>query len=92
MAVKFVTMKDLKERTPWVFDQVRKRRGVVVTYRGHVAGLLQAVTEEELEAFIVSQSGEVRKQVEDAVERYDRGEVVRYRTESGRLERENAFS
>lgn len=73
--VKFATMKDLKERTPWVLREAKRGNGIVLTLHGRPAALLQPLTEEELDAFVLSQSKKVKKLLKLAWKQVREGKV-----------------
>ena len=67
---------ELKNKTNQLLRMVMKGQAVIITHRGKPAASLTALTEDDLEDFILEHSPKIRKMVADAEAARLKGEVV----------------
>lgn len=67
---------DLKNRTNELLRQVMKGEAVIVTYRGKPAAAITALSEEDLEDFVLEHSPKVRRLLAEAEADRKAGRVI----------------
>ncbi len=67
---------ELKNKTNQLLRMVMKGEVVIITHRGKPAASLTALTEDDLEDFVLEHSPKIRKMVADAEKARLKGEVV----------------
>ncbi len=67
---------ELKNSTNRLLKAVMKGEAVIITYRGKPAASLTALTEDDLEDFVLEHSQRIRKMVAEAEAARLRGEVL----------------
>jgi prevent-host-death family protein len=67
---------ELKNKTNKILREVMEGSPVIITYRGKPAASLVALTEEDMEDFIIQHSPKVRKMIEEAQKDMRTGKVV----------------
>ncbi len=67
---------ELKNSTNRLLKAVMKGEAVIITYRGKPAASLTALTEDDLEDFVLEHSQRIRKMVAEAEAARLRGEVI----------------
>jgi prevent-host-death family protein len=67
---------DLKNKTNELLREVRKGQAVIITYRGKPAASLVALTEEDLEDFVLEHSPKVKKMLLEAEKDRKAGRLV----------------
>ncbi len=67
---------ELKNKTNQLLRMVMKGEAVIITHRGKPAASLTALTEDDLEDFVLEHSPKIRKMVADAEKARLKGEVV----------------
>jgi antitoxin (DNA-binding transcriptional repressor) of toxin-antitoxin stability system len=75
MAIKYRTMKDLKEKTPAVL-KAAERGDVVITRRGKPLAILRHVTDAEVEGMTLLESPRVRRLLDAAVKDAQEGRTT----------------
>ncbi len=69
---------DLKNKTNQLLREVRKGQAVIITYRGKPAASLVALTEEDLEDFVLEHSPKVKKMILEAERDRKAGRLVSF--------------
>lgn len=72
--MKFATVRDLRLDTKNVLAKAR-REGVVITYRGKPWAVMQKMTDDDLEDFILTHHPKFRKALEKSVKEKQAGKV-----------------
>jgi antitoxin (DNA-binding transcriptional repressor) of toxin-antitoxin stability system len=67
---------ELKNKTNQLLRDVVKGEPVIITYRGKPAAALTALTEDDLEDFILENSPSIRKKMAEAEEDIKAGKVI----------------
>ena len=67
---------ELKNKTNQLLRMVMKGEAVIITHRGRPAASLTALTEDDLEDFVLEHSPKIKKMVADAEAARLKGEVV----------------
>lgn len=67
---------DLKNRTNELLRQVMKGEAVIITYRGKPAASITALSEDDLEDFVLEHSPKIRKLIAEAEEDRKAGRLV----------------
>jgi antitoxin (DNA-binding transcriptional repressor) of toxin-antitoxin stability system len=67
---------ELKNKTNELLRMVMKGEAVIITHRGKPAASLTALTEDDLEDFVLEHSSRIRKMVADAEAARLKGEAV----------------
>ncbi len=67
---------DLKNKTNELLRQVMKGEVVIITYRGKPAASITALSEEDLEDFVLEHSPKVRKMIAEAETDRKAGRVI----------------
>ena len=81
---------DLKNKTNALLRIAMKGEAVIITLRGKPAASLVALTEDDLEDFVLEQSPKIRKMIEEAEADRRRGRVVPLGHYLARLDRKRA--
>jgi len=67
---------ELKNKTNKILKEVIKGNPVIITYRGKPAASLTALTEQDLEDFVLENSPKIRKMIAEAEKDIQQGKVV----------------
>lgn len=67
---------DLKNRTNELLREVRKGQAIIITYRGKPAASLVALSEEDLEDFVLEHSPKIKKMIEKAESDLKAGRII----------------
>ena len=67
---------DLKNKTNKILKEVMKGEAVIITYRGKPAASITALTEEDLEDFVLENSPKIKKMIAAAEKDVQEGKVV----------------
>jgi len=67
---------ELKNKTNKILREVMEGSPVIITYRGKPAASLVALTEEDMEDFIIQHSPKVRKMIAEAQKDLKAGKVI----------------
>ncbi len=67
---------ELKNKTNKILREVMESSPVIITYRGKPAASLVALTEEDMEDFIIQHSPKVRKMIAEAQKDMRAGKVI----------------
>ena len=67
---------ELKNKTNKILKEVIKGNPVIITFRGKPAASLTALTEQDLEDFILEHSPKIRKMIAEAEKDIQQGKVV----------------
>ncbi len=67
---------ELKNKTNRILREVMKGEAVIITYRGKPAASLTALTEGDLEDFVIEHSPRIRKMIDEAENARQRGDVI----------------
>ncbi|MBI5967180.1 MAG: type II toxin-antitoxin system prevent-host-death family antitoxin [Deltaproteobacteria bacterium] len=67
---------ELKNKTNKILKEVMKGNPVIITYRGKPAASLTALTEQDLEDFVLEHSPKIRKMIAEAEKDIQQGKVV----------------
>jgi len=67
---------ELKNKTNKILKEVIQGRPVIITYRGKPAASITALTEEDLEDFILENSPKIKKMIAEAEKDLKEGKVV----------------
>lgn len=70
--MKFVTVRDLKNKTSEMLRAAANGKGVLITSHGRPVAMLQGFKEEDLEDWVFSHHPALRKSIEDAWREYQR--------------------
>ncbi len=68
---------ELKNKANELLRLVMKGEAVIITYRGKPAAALTALTEDDLEDFIMENSPSIRKRIAAAERARQKGDVIR---------------
>jgi antitoxin (DNA-binding transcriptional repressor) of toxin-antitoxin stability system len=71
---------ELKNKTNRILREVMKGEPVIITYRGKPAAALTALTEDDLEDFVLEHSPRIRKLIAEGEEARRRGDVISLKT------------
>jgi len=74
--MEFVNVRELHNRTSEILRRAKDGKLVFITQRGKPVAVLQGLTEEELEDFLLSYHPRFRKTIEKAVEEAKTGKTV----------------
>lgn len=67
---------DLKNKTNKILREVMKGEAVIITYRGKPAASITALTEEDLEDFVLENSPKIKKMIAAAEKDVKEGKVI----------------
>jgi prevent-host-death family protein len=67
---------ELKNKTNRILREVMRGEAVIITYRGKPAASLIALTEDDLEDFVLEHSPRIKKMIAQAEEARQKGEVI----------------
>ncbi len=67
---------DLKNKTNKILKEVMKGEAVIITYRGKPAASITALTEEDLEDFVLENSPRIKKMIAAAEKDVKEGKVI----------------
>ena len=69
---------ELKNKTTEILKEVMKGSPVIITHRGKPAASLTALTENELEDFVLENSPKVKKMIVEAEKDVQKGKVLSF--------------
>lgn len=75
---------ELKNKTNELLRQVMKGEAVIITYRGKPAAAITALSEEDLEDFVLEHSPKIRKLIAEAEADRKAGRVIPLGARSGK--------
>lgn len=71
--MRFANMKELKEKTAFIFSMADKGEDIIVTYKGKPRAVIHGLTEEDIEDYIIANSPRIRKILDEAEKDYKKG-------------------
>jgi antitoxin (DNA-binding transcriptional repressor) of toxin-antitoxin stability system len=74
--MRFANTVELKNKTNKILKEVMKGSPVIITYRGKPAASITALTEDDLEDFVLENSPMVQKMIVEAQKDIQAGKVV----------------
>jgi antitoxin (DNA-binding transcriptional repressor) of toxin-antitoxin stability system len=74
--MRFANTVDLKNKTNKILKEVMKGSPVIITYRGKPAASITALTEDDLEDFVLENSPMIQKMIVEAQKDLQAGKVV----------------
>ena len=74
--MRFANTVELKNKTNKILKEVMKGSPVIITYRGKPAASITALTEDDLEDFVLENSPMVQKMIMEAQKDIQAGKVV----------------
>ena len=74
--MRFANTVELKNKTNKILKEVMKGSPVIITYRGKPAASITALTEDDLEDFVLENSPMVKKMIMEAQKDIQAGKVV----------------
>ena len=73
--MKFVNVAEAKAKFSEILKKSEKE-DVIITNRGKPTAIIQGLREEDLEDFIITHSKKIRKQMDEAWEAYEKGDII----------------
>jgi len=67
---------ELKNKTNRILREVMKGEAVIITHRGKPAASITALTEDDLEDFVLEHSPRIRKMIAEAEDARQKGDVI----------------
>ena len=73
--MRFVNVRELKNKTSYVLRQAGEGEDIVVTSRGKPCAVIHSLTENEIEDYILINHPVFKKKIKESLEEYNAGET-----------------